>query len=170
MSERLRLEDKVFACLDDVHVASPPDRTGGAFNLLGEQLLAGAGIQLHTGKTRVWNRGGTCLLMWSIWARKFGTQRVSKSWHSDRVAGVRAQHRPAEVTRRGQTLGGLHVGPRSPMRVVDPLAMCPASLPSPSSDTPSKSGNRVRTRARRRDVAGDERLDGWLPCTLEDSG
>ena len=60
VSERLRPEDKVFAYLDDVHVASPPDRTRGAYNLLGEQLLAGAGIQLHTGKTRVWNRGGTC--------------------------------------------------------------------------------------------------------------
>ena len=59
-SERLRPEDKVFAYLDDVHVVSPPDRIRGAYNLLEEQSLAGAGIQLHTGKTRVWNRGGTC--------------------------------------------------------------------------------------------------------------
>ena len=136
VSERLRPEDKVFAYLDDVHVASPPDRTRGAYNLLGDQLLAGAGIQLHTGKTRVWNRGGTCPLD--------VVDLGEEVWNP---AGIKILGTPI-VRRRGQTLGGHRVGPRSPMRVADPLAMCRASLPSPSSDTPSKSGNGVRSRTR----------------------
>ena len=57
---RLRLDDTLFAYLDDVYVSSPPNRTRDGYNLLEQQLLAGAGIQLHTGKTRVWNRAGTC--------------------------------------------------------------------------------------------------------------
>ena len=61
MRNRLRLEDTLFAYLDDVYVSSPPIRTRDGYNLLQQQLLAGAGIQLHTGKTRVWNRAGTCL-------------------------------------------------------------------------------------------------------------
>ena len=60
VDERLRPEDKLFAYLDDVHVVSAPHRTRVAYNILAEQMLTGAGIQLHTGKTRVWNRGGTC--------------------------------------------------------------------------------------------------------------
>ena len=56
---RMRHQDSLFTYLDDVHVVSLPDRTREAYNILQEQLLVGAGIQLHTGKTRVWNRGGT---------------------------------------------------------------------------------------------------------------
>ena len=59
-------------------------------------------------------------LMWLIWGRKFGTSGHQNLGHSSRVARVRAQHRPGEVRRRGQTLGGHRVGPRSPMRVADP--------------------------------------------------
>ena len=55
---RMRREDSLFAFLDDVYVVSLPDRTREVYNLLEEQLLVGAGIQLHTGKTRAWNRGG----------------------------------------------------------------------------------------------------------------
>ena len=56
---RMRRQDSLFAYLDDVHVVSPPDRTREAYNILQEQLLVGAGIRLHIGKTRAWNRGGT---------------------------------------------------------------------------------------------------------------
>ena len=34
--ERLEQEDKLFAFLGDVHVASPPHRTRGAYNILEE--------------------------------------------------------------------------------------------------------------------------------------
>ena len=57
VKERMRPEDELFACLDDVHVVSPPDRTRGVYNLA--ELLVGAGIGLNIGQTRTWNRGGT---------------------------------------------------------------------------------------------------------------
>ena len=60
--ERMRPEDELFAYLDDVHVVSPPDRTRGAYNLLEAELLAGAGIRLNTGKTRVESRRNTTRL------------------------------------------------------------------------------------------------------------
>ena len=47
---RLRPEDTIFAYLDDVYVSSLPIKTRDGYDLLEEQLLAGVGIQLHTGK------------------------------------------------------------------------------------------------------------------------
>ena len=46
--------------LDDTYVVSEPERTRPIINLLAEKLFQGAGIRLHEGKTRVWNRGGEC--------------------------------------------------------------------------------------------------------------
>ena len=59
-AQRMRSSDKLFTFLDDVHVVSPPNRTQDGCNILEKQLWTRAGIQLHTGKTRVWNREGTC--------------------------------------------------------------------------------------------------------------
>ena len=56
-----RADENLFAFLDDVHFTSPiPNRTRTAYDSLGEKLHAHAGIQLHTGKTRVWNRASVC--------------------------------------------------------------------------------------------------------------
>ena len=54
-------QENLFAFLDDVYFTSPtPNRTRTAYDSLGEKLHAHAGIQLHTGKTRVWNRASVC--------------------------------------------------------------------------------------------------------------
>ena len=47
------------AFLDDVYVVGQPGRVRFLFNLLAEALGRVAGIQLHEGKTRVWNRSQT---------------------------------------------------------------------------------------------------------------
>ena len=143
VSERLRPEDKVFGYLGGVHVASPPDRTRGAFNLLGEKLSGGAVIQLHTGQTRVWNRGGTCPpdvvdLGEEVW-NPAGIKILGTP-----IGSPEFVHRT--VQQRLEDVGGHRAGPRSPIRVADPLAVCRVSLPSPSSDTPSESGNGARSR------------------------
>ena len=52
--------EHLLAFLDDVHVVSPPGRTRPMYNLLDEKMEAGAGIRLHAGKTRVWNRASMC--------------------------------------------------------------------------------------------------------------
>ena len=46
----------LFAFLDDVSVLSLLERTRKIFNLLAEKLHSRAGIRLHSGKTRTWNR------------------------------------------------------------------------------------------------------------------
>ena len=50
----------LFAFLDDVYIVAPPARIRFLYDLLGSKLHEGAGIQLHEGKTRTWNRGGLC--------------------------------------------------------------------------------------------------------------
>ena len=46
----------LFAYLDDNFVSAKPDRIRTIYDLLGERLFSMAGIELHTGKTRTWNR------------------------------------------------------------------------------------------------------------------
>ena len=46
----------LFAFLDDVYVLSLLERTRKICDLLADKLHSRAGIRLHTGKTRTWNR------------------------------------------------------------------------------------------------------------------
>ena len=50
----------LFAFLDDVHVVCLPHRVRTIFDLLGAKLSRVAGIRLHDGQTRVWNKAGEC--------------------------------------------------------------------------------------------------------------
>ena len=47
-----------FAFPDDVHITNPPGRVTEAHTVEEEELWTHAGIHLHHGKTKVWNRGG----------------------------------------------------------------------------------------------------------------
>ena len=93
VDERLRPEDKLFAYLDDVHVVSPPHRTRVAYNILTEQMLTGAGIQLHTGKTRVVEPWGNLPSR----CRRIGRRGLEPLRHQDpgdphRITRVRPHH------------------------------------------------------------------------------
>ena len=56
---RLRDNEKVMSFLDDIHIATPePDRVIEAHTVVAEELWFHARIQVHYGKTQVWNRGG----------------------------------------------------------------------------------------------------------------
>ena len=44
--------------LDDMYAVCRPDRCGAVFTILQQELQSHAEIQLHHGKTQVWNRGG----------------------------------------------------------------------------------------------------------------
>ena len=50
----------LFAFLDDVYVMAKPDRIRTIYDLLTVKLSTMAGIQLHTRKTRPWNKAGVC--------------------------------------------------------------------------------------------------------------
>jgi len=56
----LRNDEHIFAFLDDVYAIAEPDRVRPIYDLLAAALGEVAGIQLHTGKTRTWNRAGVC--------------------------------------------------------------------------------------------------------------
>ena len=60
VSLQLQEEELLFAYLDDVYVVSKPDRTRFLYDLLADRLYTLARIELHEGKTRVWNRAGEC--------------------------------------------------------------------------------------------------------------
>ena len=52
----MRPGNYLLACLDDTCILSQPERARPLCNAMGQQLQTRAGIQLHAGKTRVWNR------------------------------------------------------------------------------------------------------------------
>ena len=54
----LQPDEVLFAFLDDIYVVSHPDRTQPIFARLQTALQDLAGIQLHQGKTRIWNAAG----------------------------------------------------------------------------------------------------------------
>ena len=59
ISRRLRPGGRLFAFLDDIWFVTKPERVGDVHNLAERELWREAGIQVHTGKTHVWNRSGT---------------------------------------------------------------------------------------------------------------
>ena len=58
MADALTPDEQICAYLDDVYIVCQPDRVRFLFDLLAEALFRVAGIRLHDGKTRVWNRSG----------------------------------------------------------------------------------------------------------------
>ena len=50
--------EHIFAYLDDVYAVAEQERIRELYDMLAVALGDGANIQLHTGKTRVWNRAG----------------------------------------------------------------------------------------------------------------
>ena len=58
IQERLRGDERVFAYLDDIYAVCGPGRVEEVHMILEEELRTHAHIQVHHGKTQVWNRGG----------------------------------------------------------------------------------------------------------------
>ena len=55
---RLSDNEHLFAFPDDVYITNKPGRVTEAHTVVEEELWTHAGIHLHHGKTKVWNRGG----------------------------------------------------------------------------------------------------------------
>ena len=55
---RLSGNERLLAFLDDIYIASMPDRVSEAHTIVEEELSTHAHIHFHHGKTKVWNRGG----------------------------------------------------------------------------------------------------------------
>ena len=56
----LRPSERLFAFLDDIYIVCKPDRVDDVHTLLENALWDHARIQVHVGKTKVYNRAGVC--------------------------------------------------------------------------------------------------------------
>ena len=70
----------LFAFLDDIYVLAKPGRVRDIYNLLDERLFTRAGIQLHTGKTRTWNRAECHHRGWRSRGLMCGVVQASRFW------------------------------------------------------------------------------------------
>ena len=59
VQSQLLQDERLFAFHDDIHVVSQPERTVEIHDILREGLWDYSRIQIHAGKTQIWNRGGT---------------------------------------------------------------------------------------------------------------
>ncbi len=60
VSRQLRPDEDLCAFLDDVYALASPERIRPIYELLQAAMRRHAGIELHAGKTKVWNRAGEC--------------------------------------------------------------------------------------------------------------
>ena len=56
---QLQEGERLFAYLDDIYVVCAPERVGKVYLILEERLRTKTGINVHLGKTKLWNRAGT---------------------------------------------------------------------------------------------------------------
>ena len=98
--------ERLFAFLDDIYVTCSPGRVVPIFNTLRRELWMHSRIQIHLGKTQVWNRGGVEPPGWQrlaadaqasdpdavVWRgdhTSSGESRVARPWHTSRQSSSR---------------------------------------------------------------------------------
>ena len=84
VQSQLRADEKLFAFLDDVYVVCKPDRAGEVYKVLEVELRTRACINIHKGKTKLWNAAGvepTMAKELTEAARDFNPQAVV--WRGD---------------------------------------------------------------------------------------
>ena len=139
----------LFAFLDDVYVIASPARTRTIYNLVQDRLHTMAGTQLHQGKTRVWNREGTCPaeledLGEEVWSPR-GVKILGTPIGSQRIRPISGS---GEVARGAAIVGSRQLGARSAMCMADPVAVCRAPLPPLCAHPPTQRVPVLRGRPR----------------------
>ena len=61
VQSKIRLDERLFAFFDDIYVVFRPDRVSEIYQFLEEDLWRHSRIQIHAGKTHIWNSGGHVL-------------------------------------------------------------------------------------------------------------
>ena len=64
VERQLRPDERLMAFMDDLYVSCIPDRVVPIFDVLRRELWVHSRIQIHLGKTQIWNRGGVEPLGW----------------------------------------------------------------------------------------------------------
>ena len=122
----------LFAFLDDIYVVCSQARVRTVFNLLSVKLFDGAGIRLHGGKTRVWNKAGIC-------PPNMG-DLGPEVWNAE---GIKILGTPVGST---PFVGGHSMGAGRSMRLANPLAVRWTPLSPLLEDSPSFTIRLVRPR------------------------
>ena len=58
ISDRLMITEKNFAFLDDIYLVCRPDRVVAVCEIVRQELQRHTNIDIHCGKTKIWNRSG----------------------------------------------------------------------------------------------------------------
>ena len=58
ISDRLLITEKIFAFLDDIYLVCPPNRVAAVYEIVRQELQRHTNIDIHCGKTKIWNRSG----------------------------------------------------------------------------------------------------------------
>ncbi len=155
VAQRLRPGEDISAFLDDVYVLCSPDRVRDIYDMLSEALQRVAGIELHNGKTKVWNRAGRepprleglggeegawcpnglILLGTPVGCDEFVKQQARERFNEELVLLT-------EIAR----------APRSPVRIPTPCEVRRASRELLDPDGAAEPSRRVRHTARRRSL------------------
>ena len=88
LASHLEDGEQLCAFLDDVYVLCLPHRVVPLFKVLRESLDRVAGIRLHEGKTKVWNRSGTAPEDIEELGGGMAARRFEGSWHAQWVSNV----------------------------------------------------------------------------------
>ena len=144
----------LFAYLDDVYAVATPDRVRPIYDLLGVTLFDRAGIRLHTGKTRTWNRAGQRPpdmedLGPDVWSQE-GVKILGTPLGSDVFIVTSTT---ARLAGRGETVGGSVVGAGRTMRLAN-RPVCRTSLPPLPQDRGPQCVTTICQRPRRGIVEG----------------
>ena len=82
---RLSPHERLFAFLDDIYLVCSPDRVLPIFQALEIELWVHSRIQIHQGKTQLWNKGGVPPLGWeTLAAHAWGSDPDAIVWRGDR--------------------------------------------------------------------------------------
>ena len=66
--DQLAPHERLFAFIDDIYVVCSPDRVSDIHNMLQREWWIHSRIQVHQGKTQLWNRGGVEPRRWELLA------------------------------------------------------------------------------------------------------
>ena len=58
ISDRLLITKKIFAFLDDIYLVCRPNRVAAVYEIVRQELQRHTNIDIHRGKTKIWNRSG----------------------------------------------------------------------------------------------------------------
>ena len=153
VKEELEAGEMLFAFLDDMYVLSRSDRAPHLQPLGREAPLSGRHpapcrhVEQERDAATRYRRSGTKRVAWS------GHQSVG---HASWFRRLRAIPHQCAIGRGEQVVGGDRVGPRRPMRVADPRAVCRATVSPPYQDHASQPISTVFCRSRRWNAEGNE--------------